>query len=214
MNDLQRIAILYRGLLLFNLFMLIVIFIIFPEPFSILGDPLSWLGKVGPGEGLAFYYSFWLFSAALLYNIFRWSQILLLLSKYPVWRRLLVRIAGWAVSAGFILMLFPCDRFDPIHSTGGTLVGLGMWMLSTMILIRSDSLFERRIKVWLHLILHASALFCIANFALDTSLKGFSQRPAILTIVVITNICLILQLQVQQKSGNCDNLPVSGLLAD
>ncbi|MFU8794159.1 MAG: hypothetical protein ACNA7Z_02160 [Dethiobacteria bacterium] len=55
MNDLQRIAILYRGLLLFNLFMLIVIFIIFPEPFSILGYPLSWLGKVGPGEGLAFY---------------------------------------------------------------------------------------------------------------------------------------------------------------
>jgi len=186
MNDLQRIAVLYRDLLLFNLFTMIVIFIVFPEPFSLIGDPLSWLGKVGPGEGLAFYYSFWLFSAALLYNIFRWSQILLLLSRHPVWRRLLVRIASWAVPAGFILMLFPCDRFDPIHSTGGTLVGLGMWMLSTMILIRSGSLFERRIKAGLHILLHASALFCIANFALDTSLKGFSQRPERIRIMVLS----------------------------
>lgn len=199
MNDLQRVATLYRELLLVSLFMLLVLIIIFPEPFSLLSDPISWLGKIGPGEGLAFYYSFWVSSAALIYNVFRWSQIVLLLSQYPVWRRPLLCIFGWAIPAGFMLMLFPCDRFDAIHSTGGALVGLGMWMLSTVMLLRTSSLFERRIKVGLHLFLHTSALFCIVNFLLDTALKGFSQRPAILAIVVVTNLCLILQLRFLQK---------------
>ena len=186
----QRIAGLYRGLLLVNLIMLVVIIALFPEPFSLSGDPISWLGKVGPGAGLSFYHSFWLFSGTLLFNIIRWSQILSLLSQHPFWRNPLVRAAGWAVLAGFVLMLFPCDRFDAIHSTGGTLVGLGMWVLSTMMLIHSSSFIYKNVIVILHILLHASALFCIFNFAFDTALKGFSQRPAILVIVAVTCLCL------------------------
>jgi len=195
MKDLQRIASLYRGLLLFNLVMLIVIIAFYPEQFSLLRDPVSWLGKMGPGEGWDYYSSFWFFSAALLFNIFRWNQIISVLAQNPVWKKPLVRIACRVVLAGFVLMIFPCDRFDPIHSTGGSLVGLGLWVISTMMLVRLKEIFESSIYYVLHIILHGSALFCIINFALDTALKGFSQRPAILAIVIVTNICLHLQLK-------------------
>ena len=189
MNHLQKIANLYRGQLLFNLFMLVVIIAVFPERFSLLEDPISWLGKTGSNAGLPFYNSFWLFSGALLFNIFRWSQILLLLNKLHLRGIFLVLVAGWAVLAGFILMLFPCDRFDAIHSTGGTLVNLGMWLLSTLMLISLGSSIKPPLKAGLHIFLHASALYCIINFAYDTPLKGFSQRPAILAIVAVTYIC-------------------------
>lgn len=199
--QLQRIASLYRGLLLFNLIMLIVIILVYPEQFSLLRDPVSWLGKIGPGGGLGYYSSFWLFSAALLFNIFRWNQIISVLSQNPFWEKPLLRIASWMVLAGFILMLFPCDRFDPIHSTGGALIGLGLWVISTMMLVNLKDIFGLHIYSGLHIILHSSALFCIINFVLNTALKGFSQRPAILAIVIVTNICLHLQLRAIRNPG-------------
>ena len=190
MNNLKSIASLYRGLLLFNLAILIVIIAIHPEQFSLLKDPLSWLGKVGPGERFDYYISFWFFSAALLFNIFRWIQIILQLKNTPPWEKFSVRFAFRLVLAGFVLMLFPCDRFDPIHSTGGSLVGLGMWAISAMLLFSLHKEFKLLTYSALHLFLHFSALYCIINFALDTALKGFSQRPAILAIVIVTNLCL------------------------
>ncbi len=212
MNDLQKIAGLYRGFLLFNLGMLVIIFVVFPEPFSLLRDPLSWLGKTGSGNGLAFYKSFWLFSAALIFNIARWSHILYQLARQPAWRKPLVRIAGWSVLVGFILLLLPYDISDAIHSAGGSLVGLGMWVFSTLLLLRSAGMLKPVINVGLHLILHASALYCIYSFALNTPLKGLSQRPAILAIVVVTNICLYLQLRELQQTGKREEIDsVDGL---
>ena len=212
MNNLQKIANLYRELLLFILAMLVIVLAVFPEPFSLLKDPFSWLGKAGPGSGLAVYRSLWLFSAALILSAYRWYQIIVAVAQNPVWQKFPVRIAFWAVFAGFILMLFPCDRFDPIHSTGGALVGIGMWLISAMMLFRTDRLFNLLTKTSLHLMLHSSALFCIIHFTLDTPLKGFSQRPAILAIVLVTMICLHLQLKALQSGNNPDNKAVFSLL--
>jgi len=212
MNNLQKIANLYRGLLLFILAMIVIVLAVFPEPFSLLRDPFSWLGKAGPGSGLAVYRSLWLFSAALIYSAYRWYQIIAVVAQNPVWQKISVRIAFWAVLAGFILMLFPCDRFDPIHSSGGALVGIGMWMISAMMLFRLGRLFNLLTKISLHLVLHSSALYCIIHFTLDTPLKGFSQRPAILAIVLATMICLHLQLKALQSGNNPDNKAVFNLL--
>ncbi len=213
MNNLQKIASLYRGLLLFILAMLVIVLAVFPEPFSLLRDPFSWLGKAGPGSGLAVYRSLWLFSAALIFSAYRWYQIIVAVAQNPVWQKISVRIAFWAVFAGFILMLFPCDRFDPIHSSGGALVGIGMWLISAMMLFRLDRLFNLLTKTSLHLVLHSSALYCIIHFTLDTPLKGFSQRPAILAIVLVTMICLHLQLKALQSGNNPDDKAVFNLLS-
>jgi len=212
MNNLQKIANLYRGLLLFILAMLVIVLAVFPEPFSLLRDPFSWLGKAGPGSGLAVYRSLWLFSAALIFSAYRWYQIIAIVAQNPVWQIISIRIAFWAVFAGFILMLFPCDRFDPIHSSGGALVGIGMWVISAMMLFRLGRLFNLLTKASLHLVLHSSALYCIIHFTLDTPLKGFSQRPAILAIVLVTMICLHLQLKAIQNENNPDNKAVFNLL--
>lgn len=212
MKDLQRIAGLYRSILLFNLVVLVVLILLYPEQFSMLRDPISWLGKTGPGKGFDFYNSFWLFSAALLFNIFRWCQIFSLLAKQPVWQNLQLRSACWAVLAGYILMLFPCDRFDPIHSTGGTLLGLGMWVISGMMLVRLKDSFESHLYYGLQTILHSAAIYCIVNFALNTPLKGFSQRPVILVILVVTNICLNLQLQVLRNVNRQGSRGIAALL--
>ncbi len=212
MNNLQKIANLYRGLLLFILAMLVIVLAVFPEPFSLLRDPFSWLGKAGPGSGLAVYRSLWLFSAALIFSAYRWYQIIATVAQNPVWQIISIRIAFWAVFAGFILMLFPCDRFDPIHSSGGALVGIGMWVISAMMLFRLGRLFNLLTKASLHLVLHSSALYCIIHFTLDTPLKGFSQRPAILAIVLVTMICLHLQLKAIQNENNLDNKAVFNLL--
>jgi hypothetical protein len=212
MKDLQKIAGFYRGILLFNLVMLLLIILLYPGQFSLLRDPVSWLGKAGPGEGLNFYSSFWLFSATLLFNIFRWNQIFSLLAQQPVWQNPQLRVASWAILAGFVLMLFPCDRFDPIHSTGGTLLGLGIWVISAMMLMRLKDSFASRLYYGLHIILHSAALFCIVNFALNTPLKGFSQRPVILAVVVVTNICLHLQFRVLRNAGRQDSRGAAALL--
>lgn len=212
-QSLQKITGLYRGLLLFNLIMLVVIVYLYPEPFSLAWDPISWLGKIGPGNGQAHYNSFWLFSSALVFNIIIWIQIIIIISKHPAWKNQYVRFSFWFVSVGFLLMLFPCDRFDAVHSSGGALVGIGLWILSTMMLIRLGFMFNKFHKIGLHLFLHFSALFCIANFALNTALKGFSQRPAILAIIVVTNICLHLQLKALLKPNTSNNIPGDNLLS-
>ncbi len=212
MNDLQKIAGLYRGILLFNLLMLIVIALLYPGQFSLLRDPVSWLGSTGPGDGFDFYITFWLFSIALLFNIFSWYRVFSLVAGHPVWQKFSLRAACAAVLAGYVLMLFPCDRFDPVHSTGGALLGLGLWVISAMMLVRLKRLFKPGIYRWLHLLLHGAALFCIVNFALDTPLKGFSQRPAILAIVIVTNTCLHLQLRAMRNAGREGESPAADLL--
>lgn len=213
MNDLQRITNLYRDLLLFIGAMILIVIAVFPEPFSLLRDPVSWLGKTGPGSGFAVYRSFWLFSAALIIITFRWYQIIAVVAQSPIWQKFFVRLAFLAVLAGFLLMLFPCDRFDPIHSSGGALVGIGMWIISSMMLFRLGRMFNRFVKTTLHLMLHSSALYCIIHFASDTPLKGFSQRPAILAIVLVTTICLHLHLKALQKSDSSDDEAVIALLS-
>ncbi|MBM4236558.1 MAG: hypothetical protein FJ152_08845 [Firmicutes bacterium] len=212
MNNLQRIANLYRDLLILIGAMILMVIAIFPEPFSLLRDPVSWLGKTGPGSGFAVYRSFWLFSAALIFITFKWYQIIAVVAQSPIWQKLYVRLAFLAVLAGFLLMLFPCDRFDPIHSTGGALVGIGMWIISSMMLFRLGRMFNRFVETSLHVMLHSSALYCIIHFSLDTPLKGFSQRPAILAIVLVTTICLHWHSKALQKGNSSDDEAVTDLL--
>ncbi|MGM0689564.1 MAG: hypothetical protein ACQESO_08275 [Bacillota bacterium] len=189
MKNLQRLAGLYAGAMLVNLVMLAIILHFYSEPFSLLMDPFSWLGRMAALDGSPNTVSFILFFATIIFNILVWKKILALISESSIWRYPSVRILGYLVLTGFILMLFPCDRFDAIHSTGGVFVKGGLWAYSTLMLNRFRNEFNPRLYVILQLVLLGSVLFCGVSFLQDSPLKGFSQRPLLLAIIAINSIC-------------------------
>ncbi len=190
MQNLQKLARIYITVIAVNLAMLVIMIVIYVDSFSLLMNPYSWLGRTAALDGTPNTGSFLIFSATLIFNIFIWKQILNLLSDSSVWRYVLVRVLAYLVLAGFIIMLFPCDRFDPVHSTGGGLVKGGLWALSAFMLYYFRGEFNIRVFYVLQFILFVSVLFCGVSFLLDSYLKGFSQRPLLLAIIVITGICL------------------------
>jgi hypothetical protein len=190
MQNLQKLARLYAGAMVVNLAMLVIIIRVYSEPFSLMMDPFSWLGRTAALDGSPNTGSFLLFNATLLFNVFIWKQILVLISESSVWSYPPVRILGYLILAGFLLMFFPCDRFDAIHSTGGGLVKGGLWAFSTLMLYRFKDEFNPWVFMILQLVLLSSVLFCGVSFLRDSFLKGFSQRPLLLAIIAITSICL------------------------
>ena len=201
MRSLHKLTRWYAGTMVVNLCMLVVIIRIYAEPFSLVMDPFSWLGKTITNNGSANTAALLLFTTTLFFNAFRWRQALDLLSHTLAWRFALVRFLSHLVLAGFFLMVFPCDRFDAIHSTGSGFVIGGLWALTTIMLFRFSEEFEPRAYILLQLILHSAALFCGVNFILDSVLKGFSQRPLLLAIITVTSLCLKTRMQSYAESG-------------
>lgn len=164
----------------------------YPEPFSLVMDPLSWLGKLETAQGLPNSPLFFLTSFTLLTDALVWRHGISLLKDFQFGRRWDVRALGWMVTAGFIIMAFPCDKFILLHSIGGALLVGGLWAFTTVSLwyTRKRGFLGRKAFVWRQILLHAAALFCGINFVWDTPLKGFSQKPLVLAILVNTALCL------------------------
>jgi len=190
MNNLHTLARLFVRTMAANLVMLVVIISFYAEPFSLVMDPFSWLGKLVTSGGLSNTSAALLFSATLLCDACKWRRVLSLLSEYRFGRLPGVRMLGRMVLIGFLLMAFPCDKFVYTHSVGAGLVVGGFWALTTGMLYYLRNKLGLLTHIGLQLILHISAIFCGANFVADTSLKGFSQRPLIISIVAETGICL------------------------
>ncbi len=199
MAKLLKLAKLYNMMLFSNLIMITLIIILYPVSFSLLMDPASWLGKIGAGITSAYGKTFFLFATTMLINVLLWQLIIILLAKTTAWKKPLIQIASRLVFAGFILMIFPCDRFDAVHSTGGGLVAVGLWLLSTILLIRSKQALAPYLYLGLHFFLQSSVLFCGYHFTINSTLKGFGQRPLILAFIIIPNICFYASLLSQNK---------------
>jgi len=211
MQNFHKLTSWYVGTMIVNFSVLVILIALYAEPFSLLMDPFSWLGKTITDNGSANTGAFLLFTATIFFNAFRWRKLLELLTQTGTWRFALIRFLGHLVLAGFFLMSFPCDRFDAIHSTGaGSVVG-GIWALSTIMLFRFSNELEPRNYILLQLFLHSAALFCGINFILDSVLKGFSQRPLLLAIVAVTGLCLRVRIhQSKTERGYTDD--TTGLL--
>lgn len=207
MITLQKLCRLYNGMLFVNLIMAVLIILLYPASFSLLMDPVSWLGKIGPGITSRYGSTFFLFSATMFFNAFCWKKIISLLATTPIWKKPIVHITGHLILIGFILMLFPCDRFDAIHSSGGGLAAGGLWVLSTMLLYRSRNILNPYLYGALLFLLQTAALYCIFNFAINSALKGFGQRPVILALMIIPNVCLAAHIRNQKNQRNGNDIP-------
>lgn len=199
MNHNYTLARLYVTAVAANLVMLALIIRAYAEPFSLLMDPFSWLGKLETSSGFSNTGALILFTATLLFNSYIWSKTLSILFSYQIGRHPLVQILGRAVLAGFILMAFPCDQFGFIHDLGAGLVVGGLWACSTGLLYRVGEKIEPVKYFGLQLVLHISALFCGINFLIDSPLKGFSQKPLILAIIVEAGFCLKMLQQARTR---------------
>ena len=184
------LARLFVGSVAANLVMLALIIRVYAEPFSLVMDPLSWLGKIETAGGVPNTVAFLLFSATLLVDACIWRKVLTILPGNGEGRFTMGWLLGRGVLAGFILMAFPCDRFVVVHNIGAGLVVGGFWALATGMLYRSRDKLGAGVHLGLQLILHFTALYCGVNFAWDTPLKGFSQRPLLLAIIADTGLCL------------------------
>lgn len=200
MNNLETMTKLYIRMLAANLIMLAMIIRFYAGPFSLAMDPLSWLGKLVTDEGLPNTLAFILFSATLLYDAFVWRRFLAVLPESRCGRRPAPRLLGRAVLAGFILMAFPCDRFEIIHSIGGGLVVGGFWALTTGLLFSLRDRLGVITHASLQLFLQLAAIYCGYHFAFDTPLKGLSQRPLLLAITGETGLCL--NVLLKSRGGN------------
>ena len=201
MVNLLKLAKLYNGILFLNLIMIALIIVLYPVSFSLLMDPVSWLGKIGDGFTSAYSKTFFLFAVSMLINVLLWQKIVIWLTKTAAWEKLLLRMTSYLVCVGFILMIFPCDQFDAVHSSGGGLVAVGLWVLSTILLCRSQKTINPYLYICLQLFLQSSALFCGYHFAINSALKGFGQRPLILAFILIPNICFFANLRRQKKES-------------
>jgi len=196
---LLKLAKLYNGILFINLIMITLIIIFYPVSFSLLMDPVSWLGKIGTGITSAYGKTFSLFATTMLINTILWQKIINWLVKIKAWYNMVIRMASYMVLVGFILMIFPCDRFDAVHSTGGGLVAVGLWLLSTILLFHSKQALPPYLHLGLQFFLQSSVLFCGYHFTINSALKGFGQRPLIIAFIIIPNICFYASLRSQNK---------------
>lgn len=169
--------------------------------FSLLMDPLSWLGKVTTDEGLANTPAALLFGAGLLFNMYVWKKFMAETAKCRAGRIWPARTLQWFVFYGFFFMAFPCDVFVVLHSIGGGLLVGGLWALATMFIYHARDNIGRLRHLLMHGILHLTTLYCFYHFVLDTPLKGFSQKPLILAIVLETGIILNELLQAYYGRG-------------
>ena len=195
MRNLHKLANLYTFSVAVNVISLYIAARVYAESFSLLMDPISWLGKVFTDDGSANTGAFLILTVTMFLNALIWKEILSLLSRSNVWKIPVVRFLGRAVLVGFILLAFPCDKFVGIHSIGGAFVVGGLWGLCTIVLYRVKVLLNSRSYMIMWYLLHISAIFCGINFVLDSALKGFSQRPLLMAIIMITGICLHIQLR-------------------
>jgi len=187
----HALAKLYVGSVAANLVMLALTIRAYAEPFSLVMDPFSWLGKIETAGGHSNTIAFLLFSGTMLVDAYIWHRALTMLPGTGSSGRLTMGwLLGRGVLVGFILMAFPCDRFVLIHNIGAGLVVGGFWALTTGMLYRCREKLGAVVHLGLQLILHCTALYCGANFVWDTPLKGFSQRPLLLAMMADTGLCL------------------------
>lgn len=182
-----------------NLLLLLIIVFFYPQSFSLALDPLSWLGRLELENGTQNGIAFFLFTATLLFDAFRWQNALSLFKQFAPNQRPWLRILGQSIFLGFLLMAFPCDRFGKLHSIGAGLVVGGFWALTALTLTLARSKLAKGVFLGLHLILHAVAVFCGISFVWDTFLKGFSQRPLLLAIVAELGYALKLVLAQEPR---------------
>lgn len=190
MDILQGLKRLFIWTLIANVIMLIIIIRSYAGSFSLLMDPLSWLGKVNTDGGQTNTIALVLFNSGLLLNAYRWKKALNLTVHNSTGRHPLARFLGHVVLVGFILMAFPCDIFVTLHSIGGGMVVGGLWAFTTALIYHVREELGAGTHTFLQLTLHTVALFCGTNFVLDTALKGFSQRPLLIAIIIGTGISL------------------------
>ncbi len=190
LNELYQLRKLYLTAILLNIMMFFLAAQLHAEPFSLVRDPISWLGRSVTTDGEFNTLSLLLFSLMLILNALIWKKVLETIAVSRYWKFTFVKILGYMVLVGFLLMALPCDVFITTHSVGSGFVIGGLWALSTISLIYFRHHFEKHAFMIMHLILHLTALFCGINFVLDSVLKGLSQRPLLAAITLISGICI------------------------
>lgn len=190
MNNLFALTRLFRRTVVANLLILLLAAAAYPEPFSLLMDPLSWLGKWTTAAGHANTGLFLLTAITLVADAAVWRHAVSLAS-FPWLQRWEMRVLGEMVSLGFVIMAFPCDVFVFTHSVGAGIMVGGLWAFTAINLyyLYRAGVLDASLHLWMHLGLHVAALFCGVNFVLDSPLKGFSQRPLVLAILADITIC-------------------------
>lgn len=186
----QRIASLFQRTLAANGLMLLAAVFCYADSFNWLMTPLSWLGKLIADNGRSNLLACIIFCGAMLFNTVMWRRGSKLMAATSFGRQPSSALFSWMVFCGFPFMALPCDRFVLLHSFGGALVVGGLWAYTTSLLWHCRDLFTDAEHLGLQCALHVSALFCGANFFLDTALKGMSQRPLLLAIAGIMALAL------------------------
>ena len=184
MESLLVISRLYLLAVAYNFMMLAFLMWCYPETFSFTLYPLSWLGKVTLDSGLSNTLTAVLFAGGNLFNMYLWKKILDELAKTNTGQKLAAKIFGNFILLGFPLMALPCDVFVILHSVGGGLLVGGLWAMTTWLLYYAREELGRRNYLLLQAILHSTALYCFYHFLVDSELKGFSQRPLLLSIAL------------------------------
>lgn len=197
MESLLVISRLYLLALVYNFIMLVLLSWCYPETFSLVQYPLSWLGKIVLDSGLTNILAAVLFAAGNLFNMYLWKKVMDELTKTSMGKKLTAKIFGNFILLGFPLLALPCDVFVLLHSIGGGLLVGGLWAMTTWLLYYARNDLGRRNHLLLQVVLHFTALYCFYHFLLDSDLKGLSQKPLLLAITIGSGASLNTLLQTR-----------------
>jgi hypothetical membrane protein len=99
---------------------------------------------------------------------------------------------------GFVLMIVPCDLFNPVHAIGAGMVVATLWLFTILLLNELSAIYKYRIYLY-HLILHGTVLPYAYLYFFDSPFQQAAQKVALFGLILILKIAVLEHLHAAQS---------------
>ncbi|MCF8226684.1 MAG: hypothetical protein K9J30_12475 [Bacteroidales bacterium] len=157
----------------------------FGEPFSLSEHAFSYLGMINTPNGNPNGPGLFIFSTGILissYICFRLNSIL-----HGGYSHNLFRICG----IGYLVMLVPCDLFNPVHMVGAAMVFASLWFFTNIRLMHLIPFIGWLKFIFYQLILQGSVLPYAYLYAVNSPDKQFVQKIALFGLILVLKISVV-----------------------
>ena len=187
---LNKIHTLFKKLLWTDLTTLVLCMFLYAGRFNFWNDAFSSLGASATPDGRSNALSMLLFMAGLVMSscfVWRIGVVFRTLRFVPNARlkSYLLRMTGM----GFILMMFPCNIYNGIHSAGSALVFGMLWLLSVLLLQEEKKNLRNRYLLF-QFLLQGTILPYAITYVTGAASKQIFQKIAVAGLIIVLSKAL------------------------
>lgn len=161
----------------------------FGEKFSFRDHAFSYFGRITTPNGNSNTLCFLMFVMGILLSAwicFRISHIMEHSRSHWLF---------WLAGVGYVVMLIPCDLYNPGHMIGAALLFFSLWLFSTLHLLRLRT-FSGWLKfIFYQLVLQGTVLSYAYLYFIDSPEKQIIQKIAIAGLVLVLKLTAMEMLQ-------------------